>query len=100
MRRGSEEITLQPKPFEVLSYLVEHHGRLVTKNALIESVWRDAAVTDNSLAQCLVEIRRALDDSTQQLIRTVARRGYVFAAPVTTPIVEFPHQPAGGAATS
>jgi Tol biopolymer transport system component len=44
------------------------------------------------LAQCLVEIRRALDDDTQQLIRTVARRGYVFASPVTTPVVEFPRQ--------
>src|SRR5207248_8937961 len=80
------------KAFEILAYLVEHHGRLVTKTALIEAVWPDAAITDNSLAQCLLEIRRALADDSQQLIRTVARRGYVFAAPVTTPVVEFPRQ--------
>src|ERR1022692_4241823 len=90
LRRGDEEVTLRAKSFEVLTYLVERHGRLVTKTELIEAVWRDAAVTDNSLAQCLMEIRRALDDDAQELVRTVARRGYIFVAPVTTPVVEFP----------
>ena len=94
LRRGAEEVALRPKPFEVLVYLVEHHGRLVTKADLTEAVWPDTAVMDNSLAQCLVEIRRALGDDSQQLIRTVARRGYVFTAPVTTPVVEFPRLPA------
>ena len=88
--RGDEEVALRAKSFEVLTYLVERHGRLVTKTELIEGVWRDAAVTDNSLAQCLVEIRRALGDDAQELVRTVARRGYLFVAPVTTPPVEFP----------
>jgi len=95
LRRGAEEVTLSPKAFEVLAHLVEHHGLLVTKRALIDAVWQDAAVTDNSLAQRLLEIRRALTDDSQQLIRTVARRGYVFTAPVTMPVTEFPHQPAG-----
>src|SRR5690348_12213633 len=60
LRRGAQEVALRSKPFEVLVFLVEHHGRLVTKTALLEAVWPDAAVTDNSLAQCLLEIRRAL----------------------------------------
>src|SRR5207249_10021593 len=81
--RGGEEVSLRPKAFEVLTYLVERHGRLVTKSELLEAVWPDAAVTENSLAQCLLEIRRALADDSQQIIRTVARRGYLFAAPVT-----------------
>jgi DNA-binding winged helix-turn-helix (wHTH) protein/Tol biopolymer transport system component len=98
LRRGVKEVTLRPKSFEVLVYLVEHHGQLVTKARLIEAVWPDIAVTDNSLAQCLVEIRRALSDDSQQLIRTVARRGYLFRAPVTTPVVEFPRLPAGAEA--
>ena len=98
LRRGGEEITLSPKAFEVLACLVENNGRLVTKAALIEVVWRDTAITDNSLAQRLLEIRRALGDDSQQLIRTVSRRGYVFSAPVTSPVVEFPRPPAGGAA--
>jgi DNA-binding winged helix-turn-helix (wHTH) protein/Tol biopolymer transport system component len=95
LRCGGEEVALRPKAFELLAYLVEHQGRLVTKTALIEAVWPDVAITDNSLVQCLLEVRRALADDSHQLIRTVARRGYVFTAPVTTPIVEFPHKPAG-----
>jgi DNA-binding winged helix-turn-helix (wHTH) protein/Tol biopolymer transport system component len=98
LRRGVEEVALRRKPFEVLVYLVERHGRLVTRAELTDAVWPDTAVMDNSLAQCLVEIRRALGDDSQQLIRTVARRGYVFAAPVGTPVVEFPRLPASAGA--
>jgi DNA-binding winged helix-turn-helix (wHTH) protein/Tol biopolymer transport system component len=92
LRRGGEEVKLAPKPFELLAYLVERHGRLVTKTELTEALWPDTAITDNSMAQVLVEVRRALADDSQQLIRTVARRGYLFSAPVTTPVVEFPRQ--------
>jgi TolB-like protein/DNA-binding winged helix-turn-helix (wHTH) protein/Tfp pilus assembly protein PilF len=93
LRRCGEEVVLRPKSFEVLTYLVEHHGRLVTKDVLTEAVWPDAAVTDNSLTQCIVEVRRALGDDSQQLIRTVARRGYIFAVPVTSPVAEFAPSP-------
>ena len=86
--RGDEEIALRPKAFEVLAYLVQRPDRLITKAELIEAVWPETAITDNSLAQCLVEIRRALGDDSQQLIRTVARRGYVFNAPPSTAVIE------------
>jgi TolB-like protein/DNA-binding winged helix-turn-helix (wHTH) protein len=95
LRRGVEEVTLRPKALEVLAYLVERHGRLVTKDEVIAAVWPDAVITDNSLAQCLLEIRRALADDSQQLIRTVARRGYILTAPVTTPVVQFPCEKSG-----
>ncbi len=85
LRNGDQEVMLRPKAFEVLTYLVERTGRLVTKTELIDAVWPDAAITDNSLAQCLGEIRRALNDDSQQIVRTVARRGYVFTVSVTTP---------------
>jgi DNA-binding winged helix-turn-helix (wHTH) protein/Tol biopolymer transport system component len=94
LRYAGKEVTLRSKSFEVLRYLVEHHGRLVTKDALIEAVWPDTAVTDNSLAQCLLEIRRALADD-QQLIRTRKRRGYMFTATVTSPAMELPRKPGG-----
>ena len=90
LRRGEQELVLRPKPFEVLAYLVQHHGKVVSKTALIEAVWPDVFVSDNSLAQCMVEIRRALDDDSQQIIRTVARRGYIFATPVASPVIEIP----------
>jgi DNA-binding winged helix-turn-helix (wHTH) protein/Tol biopolymer transport system component len=88
LRRDGDEVMLRPKAFEVLARLVVHHGKLVSKNELVQAVWPDAAVTDNSLAQCLSEVRRALGDDSQSMIRTVARRGYVFAAAVTTVLGE------------
>src|SRR3954465_15846457 len=90
LRRNGLEVTLRPKSFDVLAHLVDHHGHVVTKVALMERVWAKTAVTDNSLAQCIVDIRRALDDDSQRLIQTVARRGYMFMAPVTTAISEVP----------
>ena len=87
--RGREEITLRPKAFAVLAYLIERHGRLVTKTELIDAAWPDAEVTENSLSQCLLEIRRALKDDAQQIIRTRSRRGYIFAAPVSATKLSF-----------
>ena len=98
LRRDGEEIPLRPKALELLAYLVEHHGRVVNKAALVEAVWPNTAISDNSLSQCILEIRRALSDDSQELIRTVARRGYVFTAPVT-PVLEFPN-PAAATAPS
>jgi TolB-like protein/DNA-binding winged helix-turn-helix (wHTH) protein/Tfp pilus assembly protein PilF len=83
LQRGAQEIKLRPKPFEVLKYLVENPGRLINKAELIQSIWPDTAVTDDSLVQCLIEVRRALGDDTQQIIKTVQRRGYIFDRPVS-----------------
>ena len=81
--RGGQEIKLRPKVYEALKYLVENAGRLVSKKELIQAVWPDTFVTDDSLVQCTVELRRALEDHGQQLVKTVPRRGYVFTAQVT-----------------
>jgi DNA-binding winged helix-turn-helix (wHTH) protein len=87
LRRGADDVKLRPKSFEVLRYLVENPGRLVSKEELIRAVWRDAFVTDNSLVQCLIEIRRALCDDAQVIIRTVPRRGYI----LDVSVIEAPH---------
>jgi predicted ATPase/DNA-binding winged helix-turn-helix (wHTH) protein len=81
--RGDEEIKLRPKVYEALKYLVENPGRLIGKQELIQAVWPDSFVTDDSLVQCAVELRRALGDRGQKLLKTVPRRGYLFAAQVT-----------------
>jgi TolB-like protein/DNA-binding winged helix-turn-helix (wHTH) protein/Tfp pilus assembly protein PilF len=91
LRRDGQEVLLRPKTFELLKQLVLRAGRLVPKNELVEAVWGATAVTDNSLAQCMFELRRALDDDAQAMIRTVARRGYVFEAPVSVVIGDLPH---------
>lgn len=76
--RGDEQLKLRPKSFDVLKYLTENQGRLVGKDELIEAVWRGTAVTDDSLVQCLKEIRNTLEDRSQSYIKTVPRRGYIF----------------------
>ncbi len=80
--KAGSEIKLRPKVFETLKYLVEHAGRLIGKKELMQAVWPDSFVTDDSLVQCTLELRRALDDGTQQLLKTVPRRGYVFIGAV------------------
>src|SRR5204863_9752132 len=63
-----------------------------TRDEIMQAVWGDVAVTDESVTKCIADIRKALGDESQQLIRTVARRGYVFTAPVTTPMIAFPRE--------
>jgi TolB-like protein/DNA-binding winged helix-turn-helix (wHTH) protein/Flp pilus assembly protein TadD len=82
--RRERHVKLRPKVFEALKYLVENNNRLVTKAELIQAVWPDSFVTDDSLVQCLVELRRALGDDAQEYIKTVPRRGYIFDAVVTS----------------
>jgi predicted ATPase/DNA-binding winged helix-turn-helix (wHTH) protein len=89
-----EEIKLRPKVYETLKYFVEHPGRLISKQELIQAVWPDAFVTDDSLVQCTLELRRALDDRSQQLLKTVPRRGYVFAPEVIPLPAKANHLPA------
>src|SRR5881397_1067248 len=60
---GAKRLTLMPRAFAVLRHLVEHAGRLVTKEALLASVWRDAAVSDAALSSCIRDLRRALGDA-------------------------------------
>lgn len=79
--RGNDELHLRPKAFDVLTVLVRNAGHIVSKQRLIEQVWGDVAVTDDSLVQCLVEIRRSVGDDAL-VIRTVRGRGYVIDAKV------------------
>jgi predicted ATPase/DNA-binding winged helix-turn-helix (wHTH) protein len=76
------EVRLRPKVYEALKYLVENPDRLIGKQELMQAVWPDAFVTDDSLVQCIIELRRALDDRNQQLVKTVPRRGYLFTAAI------------------
>jgi adenylate cyclase len=78
LRGPSGDVDLRPKSFEVLRYLVEHAGRVVTKDEVIKAVWPDVTVTDESLTRCVSEVRRAIGDDAQQMIKTVSRRGYLF----------------------
>ncbi len=77
-----QDIKLRPKSFDVLRHLVENADRLVTKNELFQAVWDKVVVTDESLTRCMSDVRAALGDADQRIIKTVPRRGYMFAAKV------------------
>jgi pimeloyl-ACP methyl ester carboxylesterase/DNA-binding winged helix-turn-helix (wHTH) protein len=84
VRRGEEDVSLRPKTFEVLSHLAHNPGRLVRKEELIEAVWPDVTVGDDSLVQCIRELRQILGDDAHRLIKTVPRRGYLLDASPST----------------
>ena len=83
LSRDAQAIELRPKSFAVLCHLVRNERRLVPKDELIGAVWPTVVVTDDSLARCVSDLRRALGDGEMRLIKTVPRRGYLFDAPVT-----------------
>ena len=86
--KGGHEVKLRPKVYDALLYLIGNRGRLVPKEELIQALWPEAFVTDDSLVQCMVELRRALDDRSQEILKTIPRRGYIFAATVNAETVD------------
>jgi DNA-binding winged helix-turn-helix (wHTH) protein/Flp pilus assembly protein TadD len=86
LRCGDGPVKLQPQPLKVLTCLVEHAGRLVTRDELQAAIWGDDTFVDfqRGLNFCVAQIRSALgDDATApRFIQTVPRRGYRFIAPV------------------
>lgn len=83
--RDEQLVPLSSKPLAVLATLVAQAGQVVTKEALLDAVWPDTAVTEGVLKGCIRQIRRVLGETAgaAQYIATVYRRGYRFVAPVT-----------------
>jgi TolB-like protein/DNA-binding winged helix-turn-helix (wHTH) protein len=75
---AAQEVRLRPKSFEALCYLVENPGRLISKEEMIQALWPDTFVTDDSLVKCIRDVRLALGDTSNHYIKTVARKGYFF----------------------
>ncbi len=73
-------VPLRPQTARILVILAAHNGKLVTKDALMTAVWADTHVTDDSLVQCVSEIRRALGQDGAKLLVTVPRKGYRLTA--------------------
>ena len=83
--RADERLSLTPKAFDVLSYLVEHKTRLVTQDEILEAVWTDTHVNPEVVKKAILEIRRVLGDRPDRptFIETLRKRGYQFIAAVT-----------------
>lgn len=82
--REAERVNLTHKAIELLTILVERRGALVSKEELVESLWRDTYVDENNLAVTISMLRRAFGEASQdrRFIETVPRRGYRFVADV------------------
>jgi TolB-like protein/Tfp pilus assembly protein PilF len=78
-------VAVEPQVFDLLTYLIEHKDRVVTRDELLENLWRGKVVTDSALGARLKAARKAVGDSgdRQQVIKTIHGRGYQFVSPVT-----------------
>lgn len=85
--RGTEQIALTHKAFDLLTLLIERRGEIVTKNEIIEMLWRDTFVDENNLAVTISTLRKAfgVTAADKTFIETVPRRGYRFNAAVRQP---------------
>ena len=92
LRRQAEIIPLNFRAFDVLLYMVQNQGRALTRDELIKNVWHDTFVDENSLAQSITVLRRALDEKPgdNRYIVTLPGRGYQFVSPVTAIAPESP----------
>lgn len=80
--REAQLVPLTPKVFDTLLFLVERRGAVVTKEEMLASVWRDAAVEENNLGQAISKLRQALGEvpGENAYIATIPGRGYRFVA--------------------
>ena len=82
--RGQERVAIPPKPYDMLRYLVENPGRLVTHDELLEKLWPETYVNPELIRKYILDIRKTLGDRPDkpEFIETVTKRGYRFIAPV------------------
>lgn len=83
---GGRPVNLQPMSFDLLLYLVKARGRVVSKQELLQAVWKGRFVADVTLSGRINDVRRAIGDDgvRQHLLKTVARRGFRFVGEVET----------------
>src|SRR5262245_50208516 len=85
--KDGQAVPLEPKALDVLRHLIANRDRLVTKDELLDQVWKDTFVTPNALTRAVAQLRKGLEDDVEhpRVIETVSKRGYRFVAPVTVP---------------
>ncbi len=84
LQRQGQSVEVEPKVFDLLSYLVTNRSRLVSRDELFENLWPGQVVSDTSLSNQINAARKAVGDNGQKqaLIKTVHGRGYQFIATV------------------
>jgi adenylate cyclase len=86
LRRGAQQIAVEPQVFDLLVYMVQNRERVVTKDDLLDAVWSGRFVSESNLTTRINAARKAIGDSGQEqrLIRTIARKGFRFVGVVST----------------
>lgn len=79
--KQGKELELRYQSREVLAALIASPNETVTRETLIDTIWSGRAVADDSVAQCIAEIRRVLHDTDKRIVETVPREGYRFNPP-------------------
>ena len=82
-RPTGEAVKLRPKALAMLTLFLANPGRVLSKQELMDAVWPNVHVGEDSLFQCIRELRAALGDDQRQLVRVVSGRGYLFEAEVS-----------------
>ena len=82
LRLQAKVVRLQPKPLDLLLFLIENRSRVVLKSELLTHLWPGIAVTENALAQAICAVREALADAGPDAVMCVRSRGYRFTRPV------------------
>jgi len=86
-------IKLRPKTFEMLRLFATDAGRVISKQELMDAIWPNVHVGEDSLFQCIRELRAALGDDRRKMIRLVSGRGYMFTTEILHGPAELPHSP-------
>ncbi|MEM7493412.1 MAG: tetratricopeptide repeat protein [Pseudomonadota bacterium] len=84
LHKNGKPVHLQPKPFEILRFLISNRDRVVSKDELHENLWGNIHLSETALTRCIMKARRAVGDdtTTPSIIRTVHGHGYQFIADV------------------
>ena len=92
LRRDGQPVRVEPRVLEVLVHLIRNGGRVVTKEELLDTVWKKTFVSDSALTRCIMEARRAIGDHERDvpLIKTVHGRGYRFEAVPVAAVIAIP----------
>src|SRR5262245_30310354 len=96
--RGDERVSMTPKAFDLLRYLVEHRDRLVSQREILDALWPDTHVNPEVVKKHILEVRKALGDRSRRFgfIETFPKRGYQFVAPVREAPAGAPQRPDPG----
>ncbi|MGE0766625.1 MAG: winged helix-turn-helix domain-containing protein [Hyphomicrobiaceae bacterium] len=84
LRRRTNPIALEPQVFDLLEYIIRNHDRVVSRDDLLEAVWKGRVVSESTLSSRINAARVAIGDSgeAQRLIKTLPRKGIRFVAKV------------------